>query len=197
MRQLQPSHLDKQNKHVLNDLGFTLIEVIVVTAIIGILVTIMAMTMGNRGPRLQLKSDARDLISSMQLARVSAIRDSLPWAIQFDPANQEYVLYSSSGEPFGTTPDWSDGDEVVYRTVGLGKGVSMGTNQGVRPGITTAAPADGVSFSANRVVFNSNGTSESGNAYFTIVSGDTFAVSSLSTTGRVKAWKNYGSGWVE
>jgi len=180
-----------------NSKGFTLIEVVVVMVIIGILVAIMATTMGNRGPRLRLKTNARNLISNMQLARVSAIRDSLPWAIQFDTVNQSYVLYSSSGEPFGTTPDWSDGDEVIYRTVRLGKGVFMGTSQGIRPGATSPAPADGVSYSANRVVFNPNGTSESGTAYFTIASGDTFAVSSLSTTGRVKAWRNYGSGWVE
>ena len=176
--------------------GFTLMELIIGIAIFGILVGIAVTTIGNRSPRARLKSDARDLISNMQLARINAIRDTRPWAIQFDPNNRRYLVYSNSGEGVGATPVWDDGDETIFRTVVLSSGVQFGTQQGV-PDAGWATPADGVSFSANRVVFNSNGTSESGATYFSINSGETFAISSLSTTGRVKAWFNYGSGWQE
>lgn len=176
--------------------GFTLMELIVGIAIFGILTGIAITTIGNRGPRSRLKSDTRDLVSNMQLARVNAIRDTRPWAIQFDPNNRRYLVYSNSGEDWNATPDWSDGDETVFRTVTLSQGVNFGTNQGARPGGT--APVNGTNtFSASRVTFNSNGSSESGTVYFTIPSGETFAISSLSNTGRVKTWFNYGSGWKE
>jgi Tfp pilus assembly protein FimT len=143
----------------------------------------------------QLKSDARDIVSNMQLARVNAIRDTRPWAIQFDTDNQRYLIYSNSGEEW-KSEDWTDGDETVFRNVMLNRRVNFGTNKGARPGGTM--PANGsITYSANRVVFNPNGTSESGTVYLTIGSGETIAISSLSTTGRIKVWENFGNAWNE
>jgi type II secretion system protein H len=175
--------------------GVTLIELIIVIAIIGIILGIAITTVGNRSPVAQLKSDARDIVSNMQLARVNAIRDTRPWAIQFDTDNQRYLIYSNSGEEW-KSEDWADGDETVFRNVMLNRRVNFGTNKGARPGGTM--PANGsITYSANRVVFNPNGTSESGTVYLTIGSGETIAISSLSTTGRIKVWENFGNAWNE
>jgi type II secretion system protein H len=175
--------------------GVTLIELIIVIAIIGIILGIAITTIGNRSPVAQLKSDARDIVSNMQLARVNAIRDTRPWAIQFDTDNQRYLIYSNSGEEW-KSEDWTDGDETVFRNVMLNRRVNFGTNKGARPGGTM--PANGsITYSANRVVFNPNGTSESGTVYLTIGSGETIAISSLSTTGRIKVWENFGNAWNE
>jgi type II secretion system protein H len=175
--------------------GVTLIELIIVIAIIGIILGIAITTIGNRSPVAQLKSDARDIVSNMQLARVNAIRDTRPWAIQFDTDNQRYLIYSNSGEEW-KSEDWTDGDENVFRNVMLNRRVNFGTNKGARPGGTM--PANGsITYSANRVVFNPNGTSESGTVYLTIGSGETIAISSLSTTGRIKVWENFGNAWNE
>lgn len=177
----------------LNNKGFTLLENLIVIGIMGIAMAIAFFMMGGRDARAQLKSNSRDIAGHMKLARTGAIRDSKPWAIQFDPANGRYLIYNDSGEAVGSE-DWSDGDESVYRTVNLDSRISYGTDQGIRPG-GTSLPGDGVSFSADRVVFNRNGTSESGTVYLKSDAGDTFAISSLSTTGRVKIWFNYGGGW--
>ncbi len=178
----------------LNNKGFTLIESLIVISIMGIVMGIALFMMGGKDGRAQLKSNSRDIASHMKLARTGAIRDSRPWAIQFDQANERYLVYNNSGEAVGSE-DWADGDESIYRTVSLNGRVSYGSAQGKRPG-ATSLPADGVSFSADRVVFNRNGTSESGTVYLKSDAGDTFAVSSMATTGRVKIWRNYGTGWV-
>lgn len=178
----------------LNSRGFTLIETLIVICIMAITLSIAFFMMGGKDARAQLKSNSRDIASHMNLARTGAIRDSKPWAIQFDPASRHYLIYNDSGEAVGSE-DWTDGDESIYRTVKLDKQVSYGTDQGMRPG-GTSLPGDGVSFSADRVVFNRNGTSESGTVYLKSDVGDTFAISSLATTGRVKIWRNYGAGWV-
>ncbi|MDY0212981.1 MAG: GspH/FimT family pseudopilin [Desulfuromonadaceae bacterium] len=176
--------------------GFTLIEVIVVTAILGILMTIVVTTIGNRGPRTRLKSDARDLVSHMQLARVNAIRDTLSWAIEFDPDNRRYQIFSQEKGTRGAKIEWLPAEKTLYRTVALSNAVQFGTQQGVPDG-SWVTPPNGVSFTANRVVFNPNGTSKSGTVYLSVPSGETFAISSLSTTGRVKTWFNYGDDWKE
>lgn len=175
--------------------GVTLIELIIVIAIIGIIMGIAITTIGNRRPVAQLKSDARDIVSNMQLARANAIRDTRPWAIQFDTDNQRYEVYSDSGEDW-KSEDWSDGDETIFRTISLSNNIAFGTNQGPVDA-SWVTPADGISLSANRVVFNPNGTSESGAIYLTLSSGETIAISSLSTTGRIKVWENFGGSWNE
>lgn len=178
-----------------DDRGVTLLELLIVLVIISVSLGTAYFFMGNRGVRASLKSDTRDLISNMNLARAGAIRDSRPWALRFDTANRRYLVYSHSGEDVGAE-DWSDGDETVYRTVQLSGPVSYGSLQGMRPG-ATSLPGDGVSFTDDRVVFNPNGTSQSGTAYFSVPDGATMATASLSTTGRVKSWTNYGSGWTD
>lgn len=180
-------------KVCLDSRGVTLLETLIVLALMSILMGAAFFYMGNRGARAQLKSDARDMVSTMKLARTGAIRDSKPWALRFDTVNRRYVVYSDSGEDVGVE-DWSDGDETVYRTIRLSASVVYGSRQGKRPD-ATSLPADGVSFTGDQVVFNPNGTSQSGTVYLSVPDGATMAAGSLSTTGRVKIWSNYGSGW--
>lgn len=176
--------------------GFSVLELIIVMAIIGILMAIAAPDFLGFSPRARLKSAALDIASIMQLARIKAIRDSSTWAIQFDTGSARYRVLSNDGGD----DDWDDGDETVYRTVNLSDypGVSYGSNATPlnRPG--GSYPADGVSFGSNRVVFNSDGSSgvPSGTVYVKNGDGDTFAVGTISATGRVKTWYYYGPAWV-
>ena len=173
--------------------GFSMIELMIVIAIIGIIAGIGIPNLIKYRPRAQLKKAARDLYSNMQLARVKAMRDSSQWAVQFDTDAGAYSLLSDEG----ADEDWNTIDDEIFKSVDLAgyAGVSYGTLHGPRTG-ATSNPSDGVSFSANRVIFNSNGTSKSGTIYINNGS-DTYAVGSASNAGRVKAWHNYGGVWVE
>lgn len=178
--------------------GFTLIEVIIVIAMMSILSAMAYYYLGNKGHRGQLRSAAAELVGHMNLARVGAIRDTRPWAIEFNPGGNSYEIFNDSGEDFAPEDpsdpvDWTDDDEILFRTANLPQNVRFGSSQGMLDGVPVD---DGVSFGNNRIIFWPNGTcSESGTVYLTTVGGSTFAVTSFSATGRVRVRSNDGSGW--
>lgn len=157
--------------------GFTLIEVIIVIAMMSILSAMAYYYLGDKGQRGQLRSASAELVSNMNLARVRAISEARPYTIQFNPGGNSYVLNG------GPTP----------RSANLPQNVRFGSNQGMLNGV---AVGDGVSFDDDKITFHSNGTcSESGVVYLTGAGGLTFAVSSFSATGRISVQRNDGSGW--
>ncbi|MFH0844695.1 MAG: GspH/FimT family pseudopilin [Pseudomonadota bacterium] len=173
--------------------GFTLMEMIVVMAIVAVMILIAVPSFLSISSRGQLKSAARDIISNMQYTRIQAIKKSATWAVQFDVADSRYRLLSDDG----ADDTWNTGDDTVYKTVNLSDypGVSYGSGHGVYPGGSSVD--NGVTFSADRVTFKSNGTSESGTVYIKNREGDTFAITSLSATGRIKTYYHYGTAWEE
>lgn len=181
-----------------NQKGFTLLEVIVTVTTMSILLLTSYYYMGDQGEKGQLRSAAADLTSNLSLARTRAIRDTRPWAVQFDPGGNSYIVYSAAGEAFAPEDpadpiDWTDGDETTFRSISLPNTTTFGSNQGV---LNAVAIGDGVSYPNDRIVFNPNGTcSASGTIYLTVPSGSTFAVTSLAATGQIKIWSNHGSSW--
>jgi len=179
--------------------GFSLIELLVVVFIFGVLLAIAAPSFIGQRPRQDLKRLTREIVSDMQLAKISALKNSSAWVIQFNTANSEYKILRDDG----ADDTWNTPDDSVFKTVSL-------TNY---PGITFSIPSgygeissepnpnegllDGVSFSDNRIFFNSNGTSVGGTIYISNNKNDAFAVGSTSAAGGIKTWFNYGSGWQE
>lgn len=187
--------------------GFSLIEVLVVIALMSIMMLIAGYYIGNRSAKAQLKSAASELVSNMTLARIRAIRDTRPWAIEF-PNATSYIVYSHSGEDYAPEDPadpvhWNNGNEEIFRSISLPANITFASNQN---GLDSNPVADPVSYNTyidpdgtpkpNLLIFDPNGsTSEAGEVYLTIPSGETFCVSNLRATGRVKAQRNYGSGW--
>jgi len=190
---MNPFYLSRWRSAAGSDKGFSLVEVLIVLAIMLVFTGTALPNFINLSSRARLKSAARDVVSNMQRARASAIRDRNSWALHFDTATGTYRILSGSGGD-GT---WTDGNETVVDTVALAdtNGVSFGSGHGARPDEPSADLSDGVSFSNNVVVFSPDGTSASGTVYLKIDGGDTFGVGSTSAAGRVKAWYHYGNGW--
>ena len=173
--------------------GFSLLELMIVIAIIAIMTGIAIPNFISSRPRAQIKKATRDLYSNMQLAKVKALRDSSEWAIQFNTAADSYDLLSAKG----ADDTWNTGDDTVFKTVELDfyPGIVYGSLHGPRPG-SSSDPSDGVSFGSNRLEFNPDGSSSSGTVYFNN-DDDTCAVGAASSAGRIKAWHNYGGGWTD
>jgi Tfp pilus assembly protein FimT len=144
--------------------GVTLIELVVVMCILAVMVMISIPNIGRWLPRYRLRSGVRDVASSMQLARLGAIKDNREWAIQFDTNGQTYTVLSDDGpdDTWGTADDVGfKGDASPWtqstRRLADYRNVSFGDN-GYGSWFDGSGVGDGVTFVNNRVEFNPDGT---------------------------------------
>ncbi len=171
--------------------GFTLTEVIVVVAIIGILSAISIPTIITWVPNYRLKSAARDVYSNLQKARSMAVKFNRDTAVVFDVANNRCSLCD----------DWLAGACVgTSQTIGLsnlGSGIKFGHGNAASPVPDSPAvfPANNVSYNTNTAVFNPRGLGNAGYVYLDHQSNtNTYAIGSL-TSGAIRILKWQGGSW--
>lgn len=78
-----------------NKAGFTLIELIIATAILGILAELFATVLINQMPRYRLNSATRQLAWDLMSARMKAITEYNDLKIMF-PNNRAYTIWSDN-----------------------------------------------------------------------------------------------------
>ena len=177
--------------------GFTLVELVVVVAILVALMAVSIPAITRWMPNYKLKGAAMDLYSRMQFAKSEAIRANSQYAVIFDPVNEEYKLVSDPGADlvFGSGGD--DTEVEVIKVSHYGPGIAYGNGSATKnmdDGGGTF-PGDAVSFNNNMVIFDGRGLCDnSGSVYLQNDGNRTYAVGTLASgVVRIRMWR--GSDW--
>ena len=174
-----------------NTKGFTLIELIVVVALVTVMSVMAFPTFAGWIARARLRDAARTVYSDMQLARIRAIETGAQWRISFAPEKGTYMVVDPGTDMI---LDTKDDVEKIVNIFETRKGISFGTAQGAIPG--ASEPADGVSFNGNRVTFLPIGSADrGGTVYLKNERGETFAIVLSFNNARIRFARNYGNGW--
>lgn len=149
--------------------GFTVVELLVVLAVLAIFFAIGVPNFMSWIPKYRLKSAARDLYSNMQLAKMTAVKSNTNCSITYSTDPDQYVL---SG--------------ALSKTVVLGDYGS---------GVNFDGPAN-ETFAVATITFNSRGTSNAGYAYLSNSGNTTYYKIGPLSSGVIKLQKWVGgSSW--
>jgi len=151
--------------------GFSLIELMVVVAIIFILSIIAIPSLINVTPGYRLRETARELCTHMRGARAIAVKQNRNVLLQLNPSGRHYTV-----------------DKIT--TFKLARGITFGHGNASKPA-GTKFPADGISFNGNKITFNPRGiiSNNSGYIYLQNDQNETCAVGA-TTAGNIsmKCW---------
>jgi prepilin-type N-terminal cleavage/methylation domain-containing protein len=186
--------------HVSHEKGFTLIELIIVIALIGIISAIAYPNFQEWIWKIRVNGAVKGLAMEMNLTKVKAISENRKYWIKFTPSGTQYEVYGNKDGD-----DAMDTDELV-KTVALSSGIRFGISSGTRATDNTDdAPGDGVSFSggADYAFFTSDGRGNMGSVYLIpsmdAASGRMDRMRAITISGpayKVKVYRHTGIKWV-
>lgn len=173
-----------------NSKGFTLIELIIAMVIMGIIAAIGIPNFLGWMANYNLKAAANELYSSMQFARINAVKQNKEWAVVFDIANGIYYVCSDNGDG-----DWAtlDADQAIEKTITLSDyapDIVYGLGNA-----TENVTATGGAFPSG-AVFGSRGTLSVDEGYFYLTNGKGTAYAIGSGLGGAVVYRQWlGAAW--
>jgi len=203
------------------EFGFTLIEILIIVALIAIIAGLSYPSLKGTVRRAALNRSQDAVFSALEYARIKAMETGNDWVVIFSPSDSSYTVFSDNGIT-SPGPDgvlFTDDDIITpsYRNNGTLDGSAIGETStqrkywldksvyyGSSPDVDKLAcsnqsgtpPSDGISFDNNRARFNLWGILRGNDGAVYLTEGkNTRAVSVRAATGRIKACLWRGTIW--
>lgn len=169
--------------------GFTLMELMIVIAVIGILVGIAVPGIIGWLPNYRFRAAREDLFSNFQKAKLTAIKRNCNCTITFNQPiggkTYDYVVFADADNDL----EYDAGEDVITRVLWTDyKGVSFDTTEGGGDGLTFTNNDDGLpslAFRSNGLTRNNGGGAGFGTVYLKNTKGRT-AKLVVSSVGGIK-----------
>jgi prepilin-type N-terminal cleavage/methylation domain-containing protein len=148
----------------MNKKGVTLIELVIVFAIIAIAAVLLAPNIGAWLPNYRLRSTTRDIVSTMRVAQMKAVSNNFQYRVNLNPGDVGANSYKL--EYYNTGGNWLPDGAIQA----LPSGIIISDN---------TLPND-------RAEFNPNSTSSSGSVTLQNSKGSQKRITLTAATGRIK-----------
>jgi prepilin-type N-terminal cleavage/methylation domain-containing protein len=169
--------------------GFTLLELIVAIAIFAILCSITIPAYSSWLPDYELRNAARDLYSTMRLAKTLAVKQNTTYQIIFDT--------SGKGSYKIVRPDNTIAKVVSFSTYDPSGGIRYGNGKATKNTSGGPLKPDGVSYVDNTVSFFHKGTTGLGYVYLENRKGAAYAIGTwMPGTIGLKKWDENKKRWI-
>ena len=99
--------------------GFSLLELLVVVALIGVLVGTVVVTAFGVDRKSVLRADAKRLALAVELARSESLTRNEPWGIYFDESSYRFARYDE------TVPEWTTIEVGTFAPSDLESGATI------------------------------------------------------------------------
>ena len=173
--------------------GFTLVEAMIVVALIGIMASIGGAYLLSQLPNIRVNGATRQLVGDFRLAKTLAVETGDEVYLVFDAAQNEYLLVRDSDH----NDSYDAGSDEILKTVRLPdthRGVEFYSHSGVAGGEVT--------FGADVADFTPRGTADTGSVYLRpakdagVRDDRQRRITVVGSTGRARAWRWDGADWV-
>ncbi len=167
MTTINPKKVFKMERNSNKQSGFTLLELVVVVAIIALVSIIALPQLHTTQENYRLKSAAVDMLSYFQKAKMEAVKRASSVSLAFtEGTNGKFVMFVDDGAGSGTAENIiRDGSEEILSQVSMPKGVTLTANF-----TADSAGFDARGFPLSSRIGNINLVNNNGNSYSIVLS---------------------------